>query len=187
MKVILIKDVPHLGEAGTIQTVKDGYARNYLIPQGFASEATAGSIKQAEQRLQAQERRVAKEEEAQRSLADKIEGTRLNITARMGEQGRLYGSITAQDIAERLSAELNEEIDRRKVVLDEPIRQVGEHQVTVHLVGRLRPTITVVVTSEEGVPGAFGDVETSPATEDVASSAQSGPAAELADEMGETP
>jgi large subunit ribosomal protein L9 len=183
MKVVLVKDVQHLGEAGSIQTVKDGYARNFLIPQGFAMEATPGRIKEAEQRIQAAQRRIAKEEQAQQSLADRLEGTRLHIVARVGEQGRLYGSITASDVAERLSAELGEEIDRRKVLLDEPIRSIGEHHVTVHLVGRLRPTVTVVVTSEEGDAGAFGEVDTSPASEGVASSAESGTAAQVIDEM----
>lgn len=183
MKVILLKDVPKLGTAGSIQTVKDGYARNFLIPQGMAEEATAGKLKNAQQRIEAHERRTAKEEQAKQTLADKIQGTRIHLNARVGEQGRLYGSITAQDIAETLSRELGEEIDRRQVILDDPIRTVGEHEVAVHLVGRLRPTITVVVTPESGVPGAFGEVEVSPPAEGVASSAQAGPGAEVRDEM----
>lgn len=188
MKVILLKDVEKLGAAGTIQVVKDGFARNYLIPQGFAEMATPGRVKQAEERLQASERRIAKEEEAQRSLAERIEGLRLEMVARVGDQGRLYGSITNQTIAEEISKLLGEEIDRRKVLLDDPIRTVGEHQVTVHLVGRLRPTVTVVVTSEGGEPveggepGAFGEVETTAAADE----AESGPAAEVADEMRES-
>ena len=183
MKVILLKDVAKLGEAGSIQTVKDGYARNFLIPQGLAEEATAGKLANAQQRLAAVERRTAKEEQAKQALADKIQGTRIQLVARVGEQGRLFGSITPQDIAEKLQEAVGEEIDRRQVVLDEPIRTVGEHEVTVHLVGRLRPTITVVVTPESGVPGAFGEVEVSPPAEGVASSAQSGPGAEVRDEM----
>ena len=183
MKVILLKDVPKLGETGSIQTVKDGYARNYLIPQGLAEVATPGRLKNAQQRLAAQERRLAKEEEAKRSVADRIEGTRIHLTARVGEQGRLYGSITPQDIAEKLSETVGEPIDRRQVVLEEPIRTVGEHEVTIHVVGRLRPTVQVVVTPESGEPGAFGEVETTPAFEGEASSSQSGPAAEVEDEM----
>ncbi len=183
MKVVLLQDVPKVGEAGSIQSVKDGFARNYLIPQGFAAEATVGRIKTAEQRLQSIQRKVEREEDAQKSLAEKLEGKRIQIVARVGEQGRLYGSITASDVAEKLSAVIGEEIDRRKVLLGDPIRTVGEHQVTVHLVGKLRPTVTVVVTPEEGVGGAFGNVEFTPANEDVASSAQAGPAAEVEDEM----
>lgn len=185
MKVVLLKEVPNLGEVGSIQTVKDGFARNYLIPQGLAVMATPARLNEAQQRIQAERRRTEREEQAQQALADQIDGTRLQITARVGEQGRLYGSITAQDVAEVLSGQIGQEIDRRKVLLDEPIRTIGEHQLTVHLVGRLRPTITVVVTPEGGVPGAFGEVETTPASESEASSAQAGPGAEVRDEMEE--
>ena len=183
MKVILLKDVVNVGELGSIQNVSDGFARNYLIPQGMAAMATPGRVKEAEQRLQAEQRRVRKEEEASQTFAERLDGTRINIVARVGEQGRLYGSITAQDIAETLTAKVGQEIDRRKVLLDEPIRTVGEHQVTVHLVGRLRPTVMVVVTSESGVPGGFGEVETSPASEAGASGAREGTAAEVDDEL----
>jgi large subunit ribosomal protein L9 len=182
MKVVLLQDVPKVGNAGSIQSVSDGFARNYLIPQGLAEMATPGRIKVAEQRIQAEERRVEREDQAQQSVADQINGLRIPIEARVGGQGRLYGSITAQDIAEALSNKIGTEIDRRKVLLEEPIRSVGEYQVTVHLVGKLRPAFTLVVTSPEGVPGAFGSVETTPAEEDVASSAQAGPGAEVTDE-----
>lgn len=149
MKIVLRQDVPKLGEAGTVQTVANGYARNYLIPQGLAVPATKGELKTAEHNLAVKARKVAKQEEQLQSLADRIAGTRLEFEARAGEQGRLYGSITAGDIAEKLSAALGgEEIDRRKVVLDESIRTVGEHNVVVHLVGRLRPEIVVVVKAE---------------------------------------
>lgn len=145
MKVILIKDVPKLGTAGTIQTVAPGYARNYLIPQGLAAAATAGTIKQVEERTAAEARRTAKQEEAMRGLADRMAGMRIDITARVGEQGRLYGSVTSADIAEELSKLVGEEIDRRKVELEHPIHTIGNHDVTVRLVGRLTPVVTVHV------------------------------------------
>lgn len=148
MKVILSQDVPKLGDAGSIQTVKDGFARNYLIPQGLAAEATKGELKNAEQRLRSIQRKVEREEEAQKSLAESIDGLRVAIIARVGEQGRLYGSITSADVAEKISAAIGQEIDRRKVLLDEPIRSIGDHQVTVHLVGKLRPVVTVAVAGE---------------------------------------
>jgi large subunit ribosomal protein L9 len=149
MKVILNQDVPKLGDAGSIQTVKDGFARNYLIPQGLATEATTGRLKNAEQRLRSIQRKVEREEEAQKSLAENIDGLRVAINARVGEQGRLYGSITSADVAEKISAAVGQEIDRRKVLLDEPIRSIGDHQVTVHLVGKLRPVVTVSVVGEQ--------------------------------------
>ena len=148
MKIVLREDVPKLGQAGTVHNVSDGYARNYLIPRGMAVVATAGELKVVAHNQAVQARKIARQERQLQSLADRIAGQRLEFTARAGEQGRLYGSITAGDIAERLSKALREEIDRRKVVLDEPIRTVGEHTVTVHLVGRLRPQVTVVVHGE---------------------------------------
>jgi large subunit ribosomal protein L9 len=150
MKVVLRQDVPKLGDAGTIQNVKPGFARNYLIPQGFAVLATSGEVKTAEHNLEVKARKIAKQEAQLQTLADKIAGKRLEFTVRAGESGRLYGSITAGDIADELAKIVGEEIDRRKVVLDDPIRQIGEHAVTVHLIGRLRPAITVV---------AMGDAE----------------------------
>jgi large subunit ribosomal protein L9 len=149
MKVILLQDVNPLGEAGAIVTVSDGYARNFLIPRGLAQPASPSTLKVAEQRLAAERRRIAREEEAQRALAERLNGLRLVITARVGERGRLYGSITAQDIADRLSETVGEAIDRRRILLDEPIRSIGEHPVTIQLAGRLRPVVTVVVTSPE--------------------------------------
>lgn len=149
MKIVLRQDVPKLGEAGTIQTVADGYARNYLIPKGYAVVATEGEIKTAQHNMKVRERKILRQEEALQSLADKINGTRLEFTARAGEQGRLFGSITTSDIAEQLQAKISEEIDRRKIQLTEPLRTVGEHEVEIHLVGRLRPTITVAIQAEQ--------------------------------------
>jgi large subunit ribosomal protein L9 len=157
MKVVLRQDVPKLGEAGTVREVSNGYARNFLIPQGLAVVATPGEIKTAEHNLEVKGRKVARMEAQLQALADRINGQRLEFTARAGEQGRLYGSITAGDIAEKLSGIVGEEIDRRKVVLDDQLRTAGEHTVAVHLVGRLRPAITVVVTGvdEAGNPVTF--------------------------------
>ena len=148
MKIVLRQDVPKLGEAGTIQEVKPGFARNYLIPQGMAVVATPGETKTAEHNAAVRARKIAKQEAQLQSLADKIEGKRLEFEVRAGEGGRLYGSITAADVAEQLASVVGEEIDRRKVVLEDPIRQLGEHAVTVHLVGRLRPAVTVIVVGD---------------------------------------
>jgi large subunit ribosomal protein L9 len=148
MKVVLRKDVEKLGEAGSVQTVSDGYARNFLIPKGLAVVATSGELKVVAENTRVREMKIARQERQLQDLADKINGQRLTFTARSGEHGRLYGSITSGDIAERLTAAVGQEIDRRKVVLDEAIRQTGEHAVSVHLVGRLRPQVTVIVVGE---------------------------------------
>jgi large subunit ribosomal protein L9 len=145
MKVVLTQDVPKLGDSGTLQDVKDGYARNFLIPQGLAAMATPGMVKQVEERQRAEARRIAKLEEEMRDLADRIEASHIEIIARVGEQGRLYGSVTSTDIAEKLSEAVGEEIDRRKLGLDEPIRTVGDYEIPVRLVGKLAPMVKVRV------------------------------------------
>ena len=151
MKIILRQDVPKLGDKGTVQTVADGYARNYLIPQGLAVVATAGELKTLAENQKVADRKIARQEAELQSLADRIAGKTLTFEARSGEGGRLYGSITNADIAEKLGEIVGAEIDRRKIVLDESIRTTGEHTVTVHLVGKLRPEITVVVNGDEVV------------------------------------
>jgi len=152
MKVVLRKDVEKLGESGSVQNVADGFARNYLIPKGFAVVATPGELKVVAENTRVREMKIARQERLLQDLGDKISGQRLSFTARAGDHGRLYGSITATDIAERLTAAVGQEVDRRKVVLDDPIRSLGEHNVTVHLVGRLRPQITVIVVAEHVEP-----------------------------------
>ncbi len=165
MKIILTQDVEKLGNAGTLQEVKPGYARNYLIPQGKAVVATAGMVKQVQERQAAEERRIAKQELAMKSLGDRISGLRLTFTARVGENGRLYGSVTNAEIAERLSQQLGEEIDRRKIEVPGGIHTVGEFPVVVNLVGRLKPQITAVVVAE-GVEEEAAAEATDEATDD---------------------
>ncbi len=174
MKVVLRQDVPKLGESGSIQDVKPGYGRNYLIPQGLAVLATSGEVKVAEHNAAVKARKIVRQEELLQALADKISGKRLEFTVRAGEGGRLYGSITSAEVADELAKVVGEEIDRRKVVLEEPIRHLGEHTVTVHLVGRLRPAITVV---------AVGDAEYQAA---VAAAKAEAKVVETADETEET-
>ncbi len=175
MKIVLRQDVPKVGEAGTVQTVSNGYARNYLIPQGMAVVATDGELKVAAHNLAVKERKIVRQEELLRSLSDKINGQRLTFTAKAGEQGRLYGSITASDVATALAAQISEEVDRRRVVLDEPLRSIGEHTVTVHLVGRLRPQVTVVIEAEAA------EEEEAPAAAEAAAETESTDSADSAE------
>lgn len=149
MKIVLREDVPKVGEAGSVQTVSDGYARNYLIPKGLAVVATTGEMKVAAHNQAVKDRKIARQEDLLRSLSEKIDGQRMTFTAKAGDQGRLYGSITATDVATALGAQISETIDRRRVVLDEPLRSIGEHTVTVHLVGRLRPQVTVIIEADK--------------------------------------
>ena len=177
MKIILTQDVEKLGAAGSLQEVKPGYARNYLIPKGMAHAATAGMIKQVEERQAAEQRRIAKQEVAMQSLSDRIQGLRLSFTARAGETGRLFGSVTAADIAEELSKQLGEEIDRRKVDVGTGLHEVGEFPVTINLVGRLKPQITATVAAE-GASEPTASEETEAAADETIAEADADESAE---------
>jgi len=145
VKVILKENVPGLGEKGDIVEVKPGHARNFLFPRGFAMEATKGNLKQVEhlRKVRAQER--AREEAQMRQAAERIQGLELSITARAGENGKLFGSVTAQDVAEAIQAATGLEIDRRKILLDEPIKTLGRREVAVRFAPGIEAKVTVVV------------------------------------------
>ena len=147
MKVLLTKDVYKLGRAGDIKKVADGYGRNYLIPQGMAILATAGAMKQAERiRQKAGERRAILNEEMG-VVAEALEKVKLSFSARAGETGKLYGSITSQEIAVALQEKSGYEIKRQQLDM-QPIRSLGEHTVRVRLTMDLIPEIQVIVYRE---------------------------------------
>ena len=145
MKVILSKDVQGTGKAGEVKDVADGYARNYLIPRKLAIPATGGALKNVEQKKASEQKKAAAEEAAARSLADRLTNSPVVVTAKVGDQGRLYGSITSGDIADQLSAQLRQPIDKRKIDLDEPIRQLGTFEVTIRLHRAVTATVKVDV------------------------------------------
>ena len=148
MEILLKQDVENLGSAGDIVSVKAGFARNYLIPRGMAMPATAGLRKQATQIKQASERRRLREMKTAQDLADRINQITLNFKAMAGESGRLYGSITSAAIADALAAELDTEVDRRRLRMDHPLRELGEHEITIHLSHGVDATFKVMVTPE---------------------------------------
>lgn len=149
MKVILTKDIAALGTLGAVVEVAKGYARNYLIPQGLALEATQGALAQVEQ-MKAKHALVrAKEQEAARAKVAVLEGVRVTIAQRVGEGERLYGSVTAAMIAEALEAQ-GHDIDRKQLVLDEPIKQLGAYEIAVRLAPEVTATISVEVVAEAG-------------------------------------
>ncbi|MDX1415214.1 MAG: 50S ribosomal protein L9 [Candidatus Promineifilaceae bacterium] len=150
MKVLLKEDVDNLGYAGEVHKVADGYGRNYLIPKGMAVLANPSVMKQAEIWRKKAEARRAELRAEHEALSVKIEETTLTFTARAGETGKLYGSVTTAQIADALNSELGTEIDRRKVGV-EPLRQLGEHQVVVRLSGDFQPHVTVRIESEDGL------------------------------------
>ncbi len=151
MKVLLKHDVSKLGKAGQVKNVADGYARNFLIPQGLAVLATPGAMKQADVLAKAEQMRQAKLAADASAVAEGIKQVTLTFTARAGEGGKLYGSITTQQIADELKRVSGIEVDKRKLELREPIRALGAHKVAVHLATDLEPELTVNVVAEEGV------------------------------------
>ena len=149
MEVLLLKDVVDLGEAGEIKRVADGYARNYLVPRGMAVRATPGAIKQAEKQRQAASRRQAKELSEAQALAQTLDGVSVTFQARAGETDRLYGSITNVNIAEALEEKVGEEVDRRKIDMEEPLKELGTHAITVRLAPGAEAKVTVIIEREE--------------------------------------
>ena len=148
MEVILVKDVKRVGDAGETVDVADGYARNYLIPRGLAVPATKAARKQAAEQAAARERQEAEERAAAKAYAEALQNIELVFTARSGDSERLYGSITSSDIAERLSEQIDDQVDKRKVMLDDPIRELGTFEVPVKLHNDVQITVKVIVESE---------------------------------------
>jgi len=139
VKVILRAQVRGLGEPGAVVDVAPGYARNYLFPRGLAVEATEGNLALLEAERQREQRRRQHELDEARGLATRLAGQTVSIPAKAGEQGRLFGSVTSQDIAAALQKALGVVIDRRRILLDEPLKTVGEHTVRV----RLHPEVEI--------------------------------------------
>ncbi len=148
MKVLLVKDVEHLGKAGEIKDVSGGFGRNYLIPKGFAVLATQSQIKQAEERLAAQRRKAEAARKEAEMLAARLADLTLTFVVKVGEQDRLYGSVTNADIAAKLHEVAGVEIDRRKIALEDPIKRTGEYEVPVELASGVSAKLKVVVTGE---------------------------------------
>lgn len=147
-EVMLLKDIKRLGRAGDIKRVKDGYARNYLIPRGLAVVATKGASAQARERLSAESRRRETKLATDSSVAGVIDQVSLTFVVKAGETGTLYGSVTNADIAAKLEEQTGEAVDKRKVLLEQPIKELGTYPVKVKLGAELSPTITVVVEAE---------------------------------------
>lgn len=148
MKVILKEDVQNLGVMGDVVKVKNGYARNFLIPKGAVAVANEKSIRAMEHDKRIIEERKKGLVSAAEKLAAKISAAELNFTMKAGEEGKLFGSITSMDIAEQL-AEKGIEIEKKKISIAEPIKSLGEHSVVVSLGLKVSATVAVNVTAEE--------------------------------------
>jgi large subunit ribosomal protein L9 len=148
MKVILRTDVSELGKRGDILDVADGYARNYLVPKGLAMKASLGAEAQAASMRRARDLRDAQDRSAAEALATTLVPQVISLTARAGSEGKLFGSVTAADIAAAIEAQTSVQIDRRKLVLPEPIKTLGMHTVPVKLHADVEFPVTVDVVAQ---------------------------------------
>jgi large subunit ribosomal protein L9 len=147
MDVILRQDVESLGQAGEVVTVKDGYARNYLLPRGMAYQATDGNRKRLDAERSSKAKRHAGEVDAAKAVAAKLEPVSLTFTMKAGEGDKLFGSVTAADIAEQLQAQ-GFTVDKKAVELDEPLKALGVFKVPVRLHAEVKPEVRVWVVRE---------------------------------------
>ncbi|HEV8206741.1 MAG TPA: 50S ribosomal protein L9 [Acidimicrobiia bacterium] len=148
MKVVLRDDVENIGRKGDLIEVTDGFARNFLVPRGLAMKATKGVMQQAEAMRRNREARDARDREAAQALADQLTGQRIELRARAGEGGRLFGSVTSADVAHAVRAQTGVELDRRKTQLAEPLKELGAVEVPVKLHADVEVTLTVDVVPE---------------------------------------
>lgn len=144
VQVVLREDLPNVGDSGEVVKVKPGYARNFLIPRGLAAMATQGNVKQIEHEKRVALARAAKQREVAKDVAKQLEEVRVTLAAKVGEEQKLYGSITSRDIEEGL-AKLGFTIDRRKILLGEPIKELGSRKVPLKIAAGVDAEILVEV------------------------------------------
>lgn len=158
VQLILVESIHNLGEAGDLVKVKPGFARNFLLPQGKAILATAGRVRELEHNKRIAEEKAAKELTSLKAVKKQLEGLDIEIGARAGDAGKLFGSVTAAQIAQKVE-EAGLAIDRRRIELREPLKEVGEHKVSVKLLRELSAEITVKVVAEGGPAVDDDDLE----------------------------
>ena len=160
MQVILKKEVQNIGEAGDLVNVKDGYARNYLIPKNFAEIATEGALKNREQniaRIKAKQEKLHQEALAKAEQIEKLGS--IELSAKAGESGKLFGTITTKKLCEELQEKSGIEVDRKTVSLNAPINKVGEYTMLIKLTSKVRTELKVVVTASEVVKESVEETE----------------------------
>jgi large subunit ribosomal protein L9 len=149
MKVVLLEDIPGKGRAGEMKEVSKGYAKNFLLPRGLALIATPMVVKQVESRLEKEKLEESIDREKLVELAQQIEGKEIRFKARMGAGERLFGSVTAADVAEELSGTIGSVVDKKKIDIEKPFRQAGSYEIAIKLASDIKPKITVVIEEEE--------------------------------------
>ena len=148
-KCLLLQDVDRLGQAGEVKRVADGYARNFLFPRELAVLATPGAVRQAENQKKARYAAKPRPSPRPRPWLPGLDGMTVTFEARAGETGRLYGSITNANIADSLSEKVDQDVDRRKIDMDEPLKELGTHAVTIRLAAEAEAKVTVIIEREE--------------------------------------
>ena len=160
MKVVFLEEVEGTARTGDVKNVADGFARNYLLPRKLAAPATKHYITIAEQKATKEAKRQDRvDDEARERLLPLIDGQEMTIEVLVGEQGKLFGSVTSRDIAERLQKDTGVELEHRQVALNQPIREIGTHEVSVRLTRNVIAKITVNVHPEGGMPEPEPEVE----------------------------
>ncbi len=161
MQVILKKDVQNLGEAGDVVNVKDGYARNLLIPQNLAEIATKGALSNREKNIERIKAKQEKMHQEALALTEKIQSlVKLELAARAGESGKLFGTITTKKLAEELTAKLGMEIDKKSLILDKPINKIGDYTLTVKLTSKVKTDLPISVSASEILKEEIEEVAT---------------------------
>ena len=161
MQVILKKDVQNIGEVGDLVNVKDGYARNYLIPNSLAEIATAGALAQRERniaRIKAKAEKLHQEALATKEEIEKLE--KITLSAKAGESGKLFGAITTKKLSEELLAKCGMEIDKKTIILDRPINHVGNFVMTIKLSSKVKAQLNVKVSASETIKEVFEEETT---------------------------
>lgn len=148
MKLILLEDVKKLGKKGDVVNVADGHARNFLIPKGFAVEASQGKMKELKRQKEQEAKMRKQEEQKARNLAEKLKDIKVTIPVKVGDAGKLFGAVNTKDIADFLNKQHNLKLDKKKIVLKEPIKTLGTYNVTVKLHPEVKIKLDVEVVGE---------------------------------------
>lgn len=148
MKVIVLKDTKNVGKKGEIKNVSDGYAHNFLIPKGIAMEATDSNIKELERKKAADAEKRATDKASAERIKEKLSELETVLETKAGEGGRVFGSVTSKDISDALKAQHGIEIDKKKIVINTPIKQVGEHNIEAKLYQEVTANLKIIVKAQ---------------------------------------
>jgi large subunit ribosomal protein L9 len=148
MKIILVKDVKNLGSQGQIKEVSDGYARNYLIPRGLAYEATATKLKESQEKEVREQKKKMRESEEAQAIKEKLDGQSVTIAVRTGGSDRLFGAVTAKEIAEVIKQQFSLNIDKKKIEMPDPIKHLGEYPVKLKIYPNISAQINLIVKAQ---------------------------------------